>query len=205
MQINFPLWSQVRARYIREIVIWRTRTIRNYNGKLIYKCSDKRSHVQKVYSVSLASSFSSGKRCITYDVRYKETKNSATDNEIQTAKDKRDVFATSINLPYISYSGPVGATVSLKRIRSSLSNKDLSANYEFILSLSLSLFPDTFISLFDKFFILSFYRFSPDTYFSYRRGLRVSRIENRWNERAFPFLLLLVLTKNQINLNVSMR
>lgn len=51
------------------------------------------------------------------------------------------MFATSINLPYISYSGPVGATVSLKRIRSSSSNKDLLANYEFILSLSLSLFP----------------------------------------------------------------
>lgn len=159
MQINFPLWSQVRARYIREIVIWRTRTIRNYNGKLIYKCSDKRSHVQKVYSVSLASSFSSGKRCITYDVRYKETKNSATDNEIQTAKDKRDVFATSINLPYISYSGPVGATVSLKRIRSSLSNKDLSANYEFILSLSLSFPRHFYIALWQIFhpFFLSIF------------------------------------------------
>lgn len=102
------------------------------------------------------------------------------------------MFATSINLPYVPYSGPVGATVSLERIRSSLSNKDLSAIYEFILSHS---FPNAFISLFENLFILSFYRFSSDTYFGHRRALRVSRIKNRWNERAFLFLFLLVLTR----------
>lgn len=152
MQINFPLWSQVGTRYMRETGIRRTRTIGNSNGKLCQRnllrlhrtnwyinAAINAAAVYRKYSVASPRRFHPPNlRCITYDVRYKETKNSRTDNEIQTAKDKRHVFATSINLPYISYSGPVDATVSLKRIRSSLSNKDLLANYEFILSLSLS-------------------------------------------------------------------